>query len=194
MPPTDSELVQGFLDGDAACLGQIDVWIDEVLRHPSLRLGNDVEDVAQQVRRKLLISWRGGRFEGTATLRTYVWRAAQHAAIDHLRGRRTRPPALSIEEVAEPSDPSASPERVMLDQERREILAGVLGRMDEACRDLLQLIVFDELSYQEIASRLQTTEGAIKVRALRCREKAVLEYRSVTLNRGDRPLRDVGNE
>jgi DNA-directed RNA polymerase specialized sigma24 family protein len=87
MPQPDTDLVQGFLDGNEACLQQIDVWIREVLRHPRLRLAGDGEDVAQQVRRKLLISWRGGRFQGTATLRTYVWRAAQHAAIDHLRAR-----------------------------------------------------------------------------------------------------------
>ena len=96
MPAPDTELVQGFLDGDPVCLKQIDVWILEVLRHPSLRLQADSEDVAQQVRRKLLISFRGGHFQGTATLRTYVWRVAQHAAIDHLRARRTRPPVALL--------------------------------------------------------------------------------------------------
>jgi RNA polymerase sigma factor (sigma-70 family) len=98
---------------------------------------------------------------------------------------------ISINDVAEPSDPSASPEKALLQQERREIFARVLSRLDDACRALFQLIVFDELSYQEIGIRLHATEGAIKVRALRCREKAALAYRSVTLNRGRRPLPDV---
>lgn len=188
MTPPDAVLVRGFLDGDAICLRQVDVWILEVLRHSRLGLTNDLDDMAQQVRRKLLISLRAGRFMGTATLRTYVWRAAQHAVIDHLRMRRTRPPALSMDEVAEPADRAASPEGALLQQERRELFALVLSRLGDACRELFQHIVFDELSYADIAQRLQVTEGAIKVRALRCREKAVLEYKSVTLNRGARPL------
>jgi RNA polymerase sigma factor (sigma-70 family) len=188
MPPSDRELIRGFLDGNPDCLRQIDLWIGEVLRHRSLKLTSDVEDVAQQVRRKLLVSLRADRFQGTARLRTYVWRAAQHAAIDHLRQRRAQPFPLSIEEVAEPSDPAVSPERALLQAERRALFALVLSRLGEACRALFQLIVFDELSYAEIALRLGTTEGAIKVRALRCREKAVLEYKSVTLGQVARPL------
>jgi len=183
---SDRALVEGFLEGNADCLTQLDVWIGQVLRHPGLRLGNDVEDVAQQVRRKLLASFRDGRFQGTASLRTYVWRIAQHAAIDHLRHRRTQLSPLSIDDVAEPSDPAMTPEGALLQRERRSLFALVLDRLGEACRELFHLIVFEELSYAEIARRLGTTEGAIKVRALRCREKAVLEYRSVTSGRGGR--------
>jgi len=192
MTASDDACVRGFLEGDGASVRQIDVWIGQVLRYPGLRFGNDVEDVAQQVRRKLLISFRGGRFQGTASLRTYVWRAAQHAAIDHSRHRRTRPSPLSIDDVAEPSDPAVSPEKALLQRERRALFGLVLGRLEEPCRELFSLIVFDQLSYAEIARRLRTTEGAIKVRALRCREKAVLEYKSVTLGRGGRPLQEEG--
>ena len=188
MPQSDPEVIQGFLEGNARCLTQIDVWIGEVLRHPGLRLGNDREDVAQQVRRKLLTALRDGRFQGTASLRTYVWRAAQHTAVDHLRHRRTQPLPLSIDDVAEPNDPAVSPETAFLQRERRALFALVLERLDEACRELFHLIVFDELSYAEIARRLRSTEGAIKVRALRCREKAVREYKSVTSGSTQRPL------
>lgn len=190
MPPSDRELIQGFLEGSAECHTQIDAWIGQVLGHPGLRLGNEVEDVAQQVRRKLLTALRDGRFRGNASLRTYVWRAAQHAAIDLLRHRRTQPSSLSIDDVAAPSDPGMTPEGALLQRERRALGARVLERLDEPCRELFHLIVFDQLSYAEIARRLQTTEGAIKVRALRCREKAVIEYESVTSSRAGRPLQE----
>ncbi len=190
MPPSDRELVHGFLAGRVECHTQIDAWIGQVLRHPGLRLGNDVEDVAQQVRRKLLTSLRDGRFQGTASLRTYVWRAAQRAAIDLLRHRRTQPLPLSIDDVAAPSDRGMTPEGALLQEERRALGARVLQRLDEPCRALFHLIVFDQMSYAEIARRLQTTEGAIKVRALRCRERAVLEYKSVTSGRVGRPSKE----
>jgi RNA polymerase sigma-70 factor (ECF subfamily) len=187
-PPADDVLLRSFLDGDASSIAQIDRWIAEVLRHPALHLGADIDDVAQQVRRKLLVSLRAGRFQGTATLRTYVWRAAQHAAIDHLRLRHRRAPSASLDDIAEPPDPAQSPEQALLQAERREIFAAVLARLGDDCRELFQRIAFDELSYRDIAGRLGATEGAIKVRALRCREKAVAIFRSVTSGPDRRPL------
>jgi RNA polymerase sigma-70 factor (ECF subfamily) len=188
MSQLDAALILGFLNGDPDSTRQIDAWIAEVLRHRRLGLAGDVEDVAQQVRGKLFTSLRSGRFEGASTLRTYVWRAAQHTAIDHLRSRRTRPMPGPLDRIAEPADPTPSPEYALLRQERREIFAEVLARLGDECRELLQLIAFDELSYREIAARLRTTEGAIKVRALRCRDKAVAELKSVTSEGCRRPL------
>ena len=107
-PRPTRPLIRGFLSGDAACGRQVSVWIGEVLRHPRLRLGNDIEDVAQQVQRKLPMSFRDDRFSGEASLRTYVWRVAQHAAIDHLRSLRAKPAPFSLDEIAEPTDPAAS--------------------------------------------------------------------------------------
>src|SRR5690242_685049 len=106
MPKADRELIQGFVDGDRACLAQIDGWIAEVLRHATFRLGADVEEVPQQGRRKLVMALRDGQFQGASTLRTYVWRAAQHAGIGHIRQRRIRPAPASLDEVPEPIDPA----------------------------------------------------------------------------------------
>jgi RNA polymerase sigma factor (sigma-70 family) len=191
MTPPDAEFIRGFLEGESPSVRQIDTWIGEVLRNPRLGLAGDADDLSQQVRQKLLVAFRAGRFMGTATLRTYVWRAAQHAAIDHLRMRRTRPAAVAIDDIAEPQALSDSPETALLRDERRAIFARVLNGLGDACRELFQLIVFDELNYEEIAIRLKTTEGAVKVRALRCREKAVAEYKSVTSAPGPRQLSDV---
>jgi RNA polymerase sigma factor (sigma-70 family) len=94
-----------------------------------------------------------------------------------------------MDDVAEPFDPTTSPEASLIQRERREVFELVMSRLGDGCQKLFQLIVFDELSYQDIASRLQTTEGAIKVRALRCREKATQEYRSVTSDREARPFK-----
>jgi RNA polymerase sigma-70 factor (ECF subfamily) len=187
---SDETVIRGFLDGDPPCAGRISAWIFEVLRHPRFGLGPDAEDVAQQVRRNLIGAFRDGRFAGHASLRTYVWRVTQHAAIDRLRARRTKPIDVSIDAVDEPPHPGPSPEDAVLRRERREVFARILTSLGDDCRNLFHLIVFEELSYAEIARRLQATEGAIKVRALRCREKAVAEYKSVTSGRDHRPLRE----
>ena len=138
---TDEALIRGFLAGDAVCAGQVSVWIGEVLRHPRLRLGQDAEDVAQQVRRKLLMLFREERFTGASSLRTYVWRVAQHAAIDHLRAGRAKPPAFSLDEIPDPPDPATTPEGGLLQDERRALFARVLARLAKERRNLFHLIV-----------------------------------------------------
>jgi RNA polymerase sigma-70 factor, ECF subfamily len=186
---SDEAVIRGFLDGEAAAASQISAWIFEVLRNPRLGLGHDAEDVAQEVRRNLFVAFRDGRFAGHASLRTYVWRVAQHASIDRIRARRAKPIDAAADAAAEPPHPGPSPEDAVLRRERREVFARILASLGEDCRNLFHLIVFEELSYAEIARRLQATEGAIKVRALRCREKAVAEYKSVTSGRDFRPLK-----
>jgi len=189
---SDAACIRGFLDGDAASVRQVSDWIREVLRNPRLGLAGEADDLSQQVQRNLLVALRDGRFEGASTLRTYVWRVTQHAAIDRLRAGRARPAPMALDDVGEPHAAGPSPESAVLRRERRELFARVLAGLGDDCRQLFHLIVFEELSYGEIARRLQATEGAIKVRALRCREKAAAAYKSVTSGPAVRPLKDEG--
>lgn len=167
----DDALVAGFLSGQAESHRQVDRWIREVVASRGLRLGADAEDVAQEVRRKLLSALRQGRFEGRSSLRTYVWRVAQSTAIDHLRSRARRP-SVSLDDVPETASPQAGPDAALERRERRQALRHVFASLGEDCRRLWALIVFEELPYAAIAGRLGISEGNVKVRALRCREKA----------------------
>ena len=67
-------------------------------------------------------------------------------------------------ETAVPSLPSR--------QEDRDLLLRVLGRVSRDCRDLWRQILLG-LSYHEMSLRLGVAEGTLRVRVLRCREKAV---------------------
>lgn len=180
MTTSDDAYVRGFLAGDGACLRQIDAWIREVLGSRRLGLGPDAADLAQDVRQRLVKALGNGRFHGASTLRTYVWRVSQHAAIDWLRARRSRPAHVSLDDAVEPVDLAPLPDIPLDRDQRRAAFEQVLATLDGDCRRLFQMIAFDELSYAEIAERLGTTVGAVKVRALRCREKAAAIYRSVT--------------
>jgi RNA polymerase sigma-70 factor (ECF subfamily) len=176
MRPEDRAIVDGYVAGDPECHRQVDRWICEVTRSRSLFLGADQEDVAQEVRRRLLVVFRRGSFLGESSLRTYVWRAAQHAALNVLRTRRRRP-ASPLDEAPEPAavdDPGDALARA----ERRSLAESVLAALGEECRRLFALTVFEELPYREVAARLSMTEANVKVRALRCRRKALEIYRA----------------
>lgn len=49
----------------------------------------------------------------------------------------------------------------------------ILSIVGSECKDLWKMIFNDEMSYKEIAKTLGTTEGAVKTRVLRCKQKAV---------------------
>jgi RNA polymerase sigma-70 factor (ECF subfamily) len=183
---SSTALIAGFLKGETDCHAQVDQWIREVLSHRRLSLGADLEDVAQEVRRKLLLSFRAERFRGESSLRTYVWKAAQRAAIDHGRARRRRP-VVPLDGVPSPSAAETADAEVTA-RDRRTVFRRVLDRLDEDCRRLWSLIAFEELPYAEIARRMGITEGNVKVRALRCRGKAAEIARElVTPASGERP-------
>lgn len=179
-------VISGFLRGERECHAQVDRWILEVLGHRRFSLGPDLDDVAQEVRRKLLLSFRAERFRGEASLRTYVWKAAQRAVIDHARARRRRS-SLPLEAL--PPLPAAdTADSGLTERDRREVFRRVMETLDAECRRLWALIAFEELPYAEIALRLGTTEGNVKVRALRCRAKASAIARAlVTSPPGGRP-------
>jgi RNA polymerase sigma-70 factor (ECF subfamily) len=191
---SDAVLVTGFLDGRTDSHAQLDRWIREVVEHPRLSLAEAAEDVAQETRRRLLVAFRAESYRGEASLRTYVWRVAEHAAIDHLRALRRRPAMAPLDGLPEPQQPAAAPEAEarLSHEERRALFARVLAALNEDCRRLFGLIVYDELPYAEIARRLGATEGAVKVRALRCREKAMELLERVTRTPAGRPLDQGG--
>jgi len=175
---TDQALIEGFLAGHTESHRQVDRWIHEVLRHPRLGLDAEVEDAAQEVRRKLVVSLRAERFRSEASLRTYVWRAAQHVAVDHIRHRIRRPRGVPLQDLPEPATREPTPEAALQRRERREIAERVLASLGEDCRRLWSLIVFEELPYAAVAERMGISEANVKVRAFRCRAKAAEVYRT----------------
>ena len=176
MTPADRVVADGYVAGDPACHRQVDAWIDQVLRSPSFFLGSEREDVAQDVRRRLLLAFRRGLELGEASLRTYVWRAAQHGALNALRARRRRPADPLDELPAEP--PSADDPVARLHvAERRALLQTLLDALGEECRRLWGLTVFEELPYRVVAERLGISEANVKIRALRCRRRALELFR-----------------
>jgi RNA polymerase sigma-70 factor, ECF subfamily len=167
----DAQLAADFLRGDRRAAETIDLWLARAAGPFRRRLGADWDDVLQEVRIEILRLVRNGSFRGEARLKTYLWRVTAHTCIDALR-RRARHPVPDGLELAEPlPSAEASPFDRVLAGENDQALLAVLEGMSRECRDLWQLIL-DGLPYREISTRLGVTEGAVRVRALRCRQRA----------------------
>lgn len=87
-------------------------------------------------------------------------RDAETQPVDHHDGGETGSRILQ--------STAPSPEQHLIQSDLRERLRVALRALGAACRELLKLRYFEELSYKEIAQRLGASENTLAVRAKRC--------------------------
>ncbi|MEU8305154.1 RNA polymerase sigma factor [Actinomadura sp. NPDC048955] len=145
---------------------------DEIHRYVARRLGPDMaEDVVAET---FLTAFRKrARYDlGRADARPWLYGIATHALREHRRAeaRRNRALARAAPDRPEESFDERSAARVAAGRLRPE-LAAALARLSAADRDLLLLIAWAELSYDEAAQALGVPIGTIKSRLHRIRKK-----------------------
>lgn len=168
----DSDRIRGLLAGEARVLAEVGRWVRAAAS--SYRDLCDGEDLEQEMLMALLESLRAGRFRGDSSLRTYVHRQVHYTCIDRLRAAKTRP-MVTLEGLDLPSA-EPSPLGRLARREAVAIALRVLAQVPAECRDLWRGILAGE-SYGEMSRRSGVSEGTLRVRALRCRRRA-LELRN----------------
>lgn len=173
----DEDLISRLLDGDADTIARVRTWIRAAFQAYRKRLGNELEDLEQEILLELTEALREGRFRGSSTLRTYVRTYVHHKGIDRLRalGRRTW---VDIESLELPAPAPTALEQLSR-SEQVAVALRVQERVPQPCRELWQMLR-QGLSYREMSRRLGVAEGALRVRVLRCRQRA-LELREKIL-------------
>jgi RNA polymerase sigma factor (sigma-70 family) len=176
----DREVVSLFLMGDAEAAVTVDSCIAWAAWPYQRRLSNRWEDVLQDVRLEVTRLLGQGKFRGSS-LRAYLWRVVSHACLDQLRAE-SRWKWADLEAVDELAATAPPLEAVI---HERDLVKKVLEQVPGDCRELWRLVVMG-LSYREMSQRLGVAEGTLRVRLLRCREKAVALRRELLEDaRGD---------
>lgn len=177
MQADDAEVVAGFLKGDARALGAVDGWIARAAYPYQRRLGERWDDVLQDIRLEITRLLKQGKFRGESSFKTYLWRVVSHTCLDQIRAAgRVQWTELETDDGAD--DPPATASipsthgSVAARSEVKDLLLRVLERVPADCRELWRMI-HAGMSYKEMSDRLGVAEGTLRVRVLRCREKAV---------------------
>jgi RNA polymerase sigma factor (sigma-70 family) len=171
MAHDDQEMVAGFLRGDADAVSTVDGWISRAAWPYQRRLAHRWDDVLQDVRLEITRLLSQGKFRGESSLRTYLWRVINHSCLDQIRADGKRQ-WTDLEELEKgtgggpPLDPAPAA------HEERDLLWRVLARASSDCREMWRMILAG-FSYRDMSVRLSVAEGTLRVRALRCREKAI---------------------
>ena len=154
-----------------ALMGQMEALVWRVCWHYT----GSREDAADCGQETMVRIWRGlSSFHFECAFETWVYRVAANCCLDFLR-KRKREKAESLEPLREqgfdPPDPAPGTEEQALRKEEHARLREAVAALPEDQRDALVLTQLEGKSYEEAARLLETTEGTVKSRVARAREK-----------------------
>jgi RNA polymerase sigma-70 factor (ECF subfamily) len=166
----DALLLSRFALGDQGAARELtDRLLPGVLRQAWRILGDETEaeDVAQDAMLRL---WRqaGDWRAGEARISTWLYRVTHNLCIDRIRKRR---PTATIEDVAEPADPTPSALERLANSEASRALARAIRALPERQRQAVVLRHFEELSNPEIGERLDCSVEAVESLLARARRQ-----------------------
>ena len=150
--------------------GLLERYRDKVIRLAYAHLGSTdaAEDAAQEAFVRL---WRAlPRYDGRASLSTWLYGIARNTCLSELRKRRARLPSVPGVEADEdhgPADPQdmAGVSGAQLDAER------LLAHLAPVPRQVMRLFYLEENSVEEVARMLDMPEGTVKAVLHRARKQ-----------------------
>lgn len=113
----------------------------------------------------MLAVWRGAAaFAGSSRVSTWILGIARHKALDALRRAAREGNLAPLEEGAELVDPHANPSSQASRGEEAALLRRALGGLSPEHEEVLRLVFYEELPYEDIARLLAIPLNTVKTR------------------------------
>lgn len=155
----------------------------------SLRLVQDYDEASEITQEAFLSAWQGlPTFRGEARFSTWLYRIAYHCGIRQLEKRKREmalQEAMQEEQRIQVHAQEKNPEDIVERHEQRALLRLSLEQLPARYRLILILRDFQELTYQEMASKLALPIGTIKTHLFRARH--LLKQRFLALALENQP-------
>ncbi len=166
----DADVTQRFLAGDRQAMRTIDSWILRAAWPFKRGLRHRWDDLLQDVRLQITRLLAQGRVPGDSSLKTHLFRVVSYICLEQGRplSRRPTEDLADLAGIDQPVAPGPSAEDRYAD---RDLLVRVLDRVPAECQNLWKMLA-SGVSYREMSDRMSVSEGTLRVRVLRCREKA----------------------
>jgi RNA polymerase sigma factor (sigma-70 family) len=168
----DAEVIAGSLDDPERFAVIFDRHAGEIHRYAARRLGQQpAADVVSEV---FLAAFRNrGRYQpGRSDARPWLYGIATKVISQQLRAEGRRAHLLSAVPVPPPTEFPADDIGDRITAERlRPVLLGVLAELSPADRELVLLVAWAELSYEQAAQALEIPVGTVRSRLHRTRAR-----------------------
>ena len=157
----DRELVDRFQSGERLAFDQLvrrhqkGVWY---LVRRYVKRDADASDVSQQA---FVRAFKGiASFRGAATVRSWLYRIAINCALSWLRDHRREEPTEIAEDALVEANPAPA---ALIGGEQGARLRAAIAELPPKQKLVLELRVFDDLSFKEVAELAECTENTAKV-------------------------------
>jgi RNA polymerase sigma-70 factor, ECF subfamily len=173
----ERDLIEAILAGDSAAFDELFARHATCVRQRLLKIVRDeqaAEDLLQEVFLRL---WtRAEQYNGSGPVDHWLIRMATNLALNHLRSQRRRPTQplefYSADEVEDDGDTpasltdsaSCSPAELYEKAEQQHLLQALLRTLPDAQREVLELMLHEQMGIGEIAQTLGIPPGTVKSR------------------------------
>lgn len=174
----DQALVEQVQKGDKNAFNLLVKKYQQKVMNLVSRYVKNQADVADVTQETFIKAYRAlANFRGESQFYTWLYRIAVNTAKNHLMAGSRKPPGSDIEvEEAEFYDSgealreNASPEKLLLTNEIRELIFKTIDQLPEELRIAIHLRELDGLSYEEIANVMDCPVGTVRSRIFRARD------------------------
>ncbi len=137
----------------------------------------DSEEICQEV--FLSVIQNIANFQGNSQFRTWLFRIATNKTRDYLERQRAAkrggghvPLSLNAEnesgQTIDPPDSLPAPDAALLTSEQMMLVRESLDQLGDACREIIELRYFGDLSYEEISGALDLNPKTVSSRLSKC--------------------------
>jgi RNA polymerase sigma-70 factor (ECF subfamily) len=200
--PTDGELLQAHVDGDADAFGILFRRHRDRLWAVALRTMGNPDDAADGLQDGMIAAFRrAGSFRGDAAVTTWLHRVVVNACLDRLRAAKVRRAEALPDDLEERGDrrPVTTPDRSTTDpadlavaDERRRLVLAALEELPAEQRAALVLVDMEGYPVADVAEMLGCAVGTVKSRCSRGRAR-LAERLGVLAPGGEREHAATGN-
>lgn len=173
----DLDLVELARKGDQRAFSELMARYKDTINYMILKMvhnRDDAEDLTIEAFGKAFMHLE--KYTPDFAFSTWLFKIAVNNAIDHIRKKRLK--TLSIDDEQDEDTRRAfvnirtslpNPEERIIKDQRAGILRTILDDLNPKYKTLIELRYFDELSYEEIADKMQMPLGTVKAQLFRAR-------------------------
>ncbi len=141
-----------------------------------IRYTNDAEDITQETFTKAFSSL--DKYDSKFAFSTWLYKIASNACIDFIRKKKLDTMSISVGVLMDDEstmeiqikDSNLIPDAEMFKTERNEYLNKAIEQLPEKYKILIDLRYFKELSYDELAEKMDLPLGTVKAQLHRAKE------------------------
>ncbi len=169
---SDSDLLAAVASGDQSAFERLYRLYEKRIFQYVCTLVFDVALAEEVVGDTMIAVWRGaGTYGRTARVSTWIFGIARHKALDAVRrsGRARR--ETELDGAMQLPNPQADPSEGVLQTEMAGLTQRALAALSRDHQEILRLVFYEELPYEDIATLLAIPTNTVKTRVFYAKQQ-----------------------